>query len=178
MLYKCVRFVSFSITSKALFLMRMSPSYLRGMTLWILLLWDSWPIECAQGATNLHSWRCDDGMHWLDGCSRICAMGGYISGNLEGGWMGDNLECFGDVLGLFLVLSSISYNFGHIHAWWAVMRVHDVGSKRSDTLFCKSYSGGDWTLCMAIVWQDISYRNLADISPNDHWNVNGLSTLQ
>jgi hypothetical protein len=47
-------------------------------------------------------------MHWLDGCSRICTVDGYFSGDLEGGWMGHNLECFGDVLGLFLVLSSIS----------------------------------------------------------------------
>jgi len=31
-------------------------------------------------------------MHWLDGCSRICIVGGYFSGTLEGGQMGDNLE--------------------------------------------------------------------------------------
>jgi len=37
-------------------------------------------------------------MHWLDGCSRICVVGGYFSGTLEGGRMGDNLELFGDVL--------------------------------------------------------------------------------
>jgi len=42
-------------------------------------------------------------MHWLDGCSRICVVGGYFSGTLEGGRMGDNLEFSGEVLGLFLV---------------------------------------------------------------------------
>jgi len=41
-------------------------------------------------------------MHWLDGCSKIRVVGGYFSGTLEGGRMGDILECFGDVLGLFL----------------------------------------------------------------------------
>jgi len=29
---------------------------------------------------------------------------GYSSGTLDGGWMGDNLEFFAEVLGLFLVL--------------------------------------------------------------------------
>jgi hypothetical protein len=42
-------------------------------------------------------------MHWLDSCSRICLVGGYFSGTLEGGQMRDNLEFFGEVLGLFLV---------------------------------------------------------------------------
>ena len=42
-------------------------------------------------------------MHWLDGCSRIYIVGGYCSGTLEGGRMADNLEFFGEVLGLFLV---------------------------------------------------------------------------
>jgi len=42
-------------------------------------------------------------MHWLDSCSRICVEGGYFSGTLEGGQMGDNLEFFRKVVGLFLV---------------------------------------------------------------------------
>jgi len=55
-------------------------------------------------------------MHWLDGCSRICIVGGYFSGTLEGGWMGDNLEFFGEVLGLFLVFCLFYYYIIHIHA--------------------------------------------------------------
>ena len=43
-------------------------------------------------------------MYRLDGCSRIYFVGGYISGTLEVGWMGDNLEFFGEGLGLFLVV--------------------------------------------------------------------------
>jgi len=42
-------------------------------------------------------------MHSPDGCSRICVVGGYFSATLEGGRMGDNLDFFGEVLGLFLV---------------------------------------------------------------------------
>jgi len=47
--------------------------------------------------------RCEDGLHWLDGCSWICIVGEYFSRTLEGGRMGDNLEFFGEVLGLLLV---------------------------------------------------------------------------
>jgi len=46
----------------------------------------------------------------------ICIVGGYFSGTLEGGWMGDNLEFFGEVLGLFLVICLFYYNIIHIHA--------------------------------------------------------------
>jgi len=42
-------------------------------------------------------------MHWLHSCSRVCVVGGYFPGTLEGGRMGDNFEIFGEVLGLFLV---------------------------------------------------------------------------
>jgi len=42
-------------------------------------------------------------MHWLDGCSRICVVGGNFAGTLEGGQIGDNLEFFGEVLSHFLV---------------------------------------------------------------------------
>jgi len=55
-------------------------------------------------------------MHWLDGCLRICILGGYFSGTLEGGMMGDNLEFFGEVLGLFLVFRLFYYYIIHIHA--------------------------------------------------------------
>ena len=43
-------------------------------------------------------------------------MGGYFSGTLEGGRMGDNLEFFGEVLGLFLVFCLFYYYIGYIHA--------------------------------------------------------------
>jgi len=55
-------------------------------------------------------------MHWLDGYSSICVVGGYFSGTLEGGWMGDYLDCFGQVLGLFLVFCLFYCYIIHIHA--------------------------------------------------------------
>jgi hypothetical protein len=55
-------------------------------------------------------------MHWLDGCSRIDIVGGYFSGTLEGGWRGDSLEFFGEVLGLFLVVCLCNYYIIHVHA--------------------------------------------------------------
>jgi len=55
-------------------------------------------------------------MHSLDCCSRICVVGGYFSCTLEGGQMSDNLEFFGEVLGLILVFCLFYYYIGHIHA--------------------------------------------------------------
>ena len=43
-------------------------------------------------------------------------MGGYFSGTLEGGQMGDSLEFFGEVLGLFLLFCLFCYYIIHIHA--------------------------------------------------------------
>jgi len=43
----------------------------------------------------------EDGMQWLDRCPRICIVGEYCYGTLNGGWMSDNLEFFGDVFGHF-----------------------------------------------------------------------------
>jgi hypothetical protein len=54
-------------------------------------------------------------MYWLDGCSTICVVGGYFSGTLEDGQIGDNLEFFGEVLGLFLVFCLFYYYIIHIH---------------------------------------------------------------
>jgi len=54
-------------------------------------------------------------MHWLDGSSRIWVVGGNFSGTVEGGWMGDNLEFFGKVLGIFLVFCLFYYYIIHIH---------------------------------------------------------------
>jgi len=58
----------------------------------------------------------EDGMHCLDGCSKMSVVGGYFSGTLEGGQMGDNLELFGEVLGLCSVFCLFYYYTGHIHA--------------------------------------------------------------
>jgi hypothetical protein len=50
----------------------------------------------------------------------------YFSGTLKGGWMGENSEFFGEVFGLFLVFCLFHYYINHIHAWRAVLRVHNV----------------------------------------------------
>jgi len=42
-------------------------------------------------------------------------VGGYFSSTFEGGWMGDNSEFFGKVLGLFLVFCLFHYYIIHIH---------------------------------------------------------------
>ena len=43
-------------------------------------------------------------------------MGGYFSSTLEGAWMGDTLEFFSEVLGLFLVCCLFYYYIIHNHA--------------------------------------------------------------
>jgi len=48
-------------------------------------------------------------MQWLDGCSRIRVVGGNFSGTLDSGRMGDNLEFFGEDLGLFFLLCLLYY---------------------------------------------------------------------
>ena len=53
-----------------------------------------WPIGRLEAAAKLQIGHCQDGMHWLDGCSRICVLGGYFSGTLESGRMGDNFAVF------------------------------------------------------------------------------------
>jgi hypothetical protein len=58
--------------------------------------------------------RCKDGMHLPDS-PMICIVGVYFSGTLEGGWMGDNLMVFGEVLGVFWVFGLIYYYIIHIH---------------------------------------------------------------
>jgi len=60
-----------------------------------LLLWS------IQAAVQWRISRCQDEIYWLDGCSRIGILGGYFSGTLEDERMGDSVECFGEVLGLF-----------------------------------------------------------------------------
>jgi hypothetical protein len=57
-------------------------------------------------------------------------VGGHFSGTLEGGWMGDCMEFFGEVLGLCLVISLFCYYIIDNHACRDVLRVHDVGINR------------------------------------------------
>jgi hypothetical protein len=85
------------------------------------------PLRNVQVAAELQITRCEDGMSWLDGFPRICVVGGYFSGTLEGGWMGDNLQFFGEVLGLCLVFCVFYYYISQIHAWKALLTVNDVG---------------------------------------------------
>jgi len=80
-----VLLVSLLITSKALLLMRMWLGCACTITLWILRLQACWPIRCVQAAAQLQISRCEDGMPWQFGCSRICVVCGYFSGTLEGG---------------------------------------------------------------------------------------------
>jgi hypothetical protein len=102
--------------NKALFLMRMWLGYQSTITLFMLPRQVFWLIESVTAAAQLQIWLCMDGMHWLDGCSRICIVGGYFSGTMEGGQMGDNIECFGEILGLFLEICLFYYYVIHIHA--------------------------------------------------------------
>jgi hypothetical protein len=55
-------------------------------------------------------------MHWWHCGASICIVGGHFSGTLEGGWMGDNLELFGKVLGFFLVNLFIYKYYSHNHS--------------------------------------------------------------
>ena len=85
------------------------------------------PIGSVQTAAQLQISHCEDGMHWLDSHSRIWVVGGYFSGPLEGGQMGDNLEFFGVVLGLLLVFCLFNHYIIHIHTRRAVLSVHNGG---------------------------------------------------
>ena len=96
-------FVTLSITSKLSLLMRTWFGYTNMITLWILPLWALWQIGSVKSAIRLHISHSEDEMHCMVDCSKICIEGGYFSATLEGGRMGDNLELFGQVLGLFLV---------------------------------------------------------------------------
>jgi len=172
-----VLLVSLPRTSKALLLMRMWLGCVSTITLWILPLQALWPIGSIQAAAQLQISRCEDGIHWLDGCLRICVVGGYLSGTLEGGRMGDNLEFFGEVLGLFLVFCLFYYYIIHIHAWRAVLRVHNVGINRWDDHFWEWHSGSDRTPCTAIMWLVVWYLYPAEVSPNDWWNANAFQLV-
>jgi len=107
---------SLPLMCKALLLMRMWLGYTSTITLWILPLQALWPIGSVKAAATLQIICCEDGMHSLDGGSTICVVGGYFSGTLKDGQMGDNLEVSGEVLGLFLGFCLFYYCMIHIHA--------------------------------------------------------------
>jgi len=137
---KTVLLVSLPITSIVLLLMMMRLAYASTIGLWIVPLQALWPIGSIQAAAKLQISCCEDGIHWLDGCSRICVVGGYVSGTLEGGRMGDNFEFC-----LFYYYSI------HIHGWRAVLKVCDVGIDRWDICFWERHSGSYRNGCMAIM---------------------------
>ena len=143
--------VSFPITSNAVLLIRIRIGYVSEIILWILLQPALWPIGNVHAATQRLVNHCEDGMYWLDCYSSICVVGVDFWGTLEGGRMGDNLEFFGEVFGLFLVFCLLYYYIIHIDEWRPVMRVHDTAVKYWDSCFWESQSGSDTTQCMAIM---------------------------
>lgn len=60
---KTVLLVSFPIRSQELLLRRMWPGYGSMITLWILPLWDYWPIGCIQEAGQLQVGCCEVQVH-------------------------------------------------------------------------------------------------------------------
>jgi len=146
-----VLLVCLPIKSKALVQMRMWLGYASTIRLWILPRQALRPIHTIQAAAQLQISDCEDGMHWLYGCSRICNVGGYFSGTLVGGRMGDNMEFFREVLGLFLVFCLFYYYIVGIHAWRAVLRVHHVGMNSWDVCSWERHSHSDRTPCMCIM---------------------------
>jgi len=159
--------VSLPITCKALLLTRMWVGNVSTITFLIHRLPALWPIICVNGAIQLHICCCEDGMHRLDGCSRICIVSGYSSGTLEGGQMNDNLEYFIEVLGLFLVFYLLYNDICHIQARRAVLRVHVVGIHRWDVCFLERHSASDRTLYMAIMLFAVQYLQPAEVCQNE-----------
>jgi len=148
---KTMLLVSLPITSNVLLLMWMWLGYVCTITLWILPLQALWPKGSVQATALLQMSCSEDGMHRLHGNSRISVVGAYFSGTLEGGRMGDNLDFFGEVLGLFLVVCLFYYYIIHIFAGRALMWCHDVGINRGDLYFWERHSASDRTPYMAIM---------------------------
>ena len=162
-----VLLVSLLIASKAVLLMGMWLGYLSTITWWIITLQPLWPIESVQAAAPLQISHCEDRMYWLDGYSTIWDVGAYFSGSWDGGQMSDNLDFFGEVLGLILVFCLFHYYIIHIHAWRAVLRVHDVVINRWDVYFWDRHSGSNRTLFMTIMLLVVRYLCSAAVSVND-----------
>jgi len=87
------------IPYKVLMPPRLCICYKSKITLRKLLFWALWSRGWVQAATQLQIGHCEDRMHWLRSCAMICVVLGNVSGTLKSGWMSDNLEIFGEVLG-------------------------------------------------------------------------------
>jgi len=114
-------------------------------------MWALWPIDSVQGAAQLQISHYKDGMHWQEGCSTLRFVGGYLSGTLESGWMGDNLEFFGEVLGIFMEFYLFYYYIGHIHEWRSILSVHTVEINGCDACSWERHSRHDRTPSFAVM---------------------------
>jgi len=142
--------VSLSLTSEALWQMRMWLAYTSTITLWIFLLQALGPICSIQPAVQPKVCYCQDGIQWLDYWWRICIGGGCFSSTLEGGRMGENWEFFGQVVGLFLVFCELYWYIIQIHAWSAILSVCNVAIVCWDVSFEDWHCESNRTLCMGI----------------------------
>jgi len=149
--FETVILVCFPITSKVLLLMRMYLGYVSTIRLWILPLQVLWPMASEQAAAQLQISPCEETMHLLDGCSRIYIVGRDFHDTLKGGCMGNNLEFFSEVLGLFLVFCLFYNNIIHLHAGRDVLRVHNVGNNRWEVYFWERHGVSNRTPCIAIM---------------------------
>jgi hypothetical protein len=104
MSFETVLVLVMPVQSSTLMLMRIWPGYLSMMTFEILLWRAFWKVGSLYSAAQLHISYYENGIYLPDGCSRHCVVGGFFSCTLQGGQMGDNLEFFGDILGLFMAL--------------------------------------------------------------------------
>jgi len=68
-----------------------------------------------------------------------------------GGWMGDNLEFFGETLSLLLVMNLFYYYISHIHGWRLGLTVHDIRMNRWDTDVWETHISSDRTPSIAIM---------------------------
>lgn len=151
--------------------------YRRTIRLWILATKTFQPIGSVQTATHTHSSYWEDGIHWRDDCLRIRVVGGCLSGILNSGWIGDNLDSFREIFSLFLGFCLFIYYIGHIDACRAVLKVHCVGFNLWDTCLREMHSGSNRTPCMAITYLAIQVIYPAEVSPHDTWNLNVHSLM-
>jgi len=93
-----VLLVCFPNRSIVLWQMWMWRSYVSTITLQLLLLWAVWLIGTSLAATPLLICRCEDGMHWLDCCSRIF----FAGGNFLALWRVDEWVIIRSFLDMFL----------------------------------------------------------------------------
>jgi len=159
--------VSLPIRWKVRLLMTMWHRYTSTITISILSLVALWPMGGVHAAAQLQISHSEDGKHCLHGFSRICIVGGYFSATLRGGQMSDNLQFFGEVFSLFLVFCLFYYHIGHVHAWWAVLGVHDIGIKHWDVCLWVTHCCGIQTPSKGIMWLVVRYLYPAEDSPND-----------